>query len=244
MSLLEKYQKYLVDCTMPGYKPRWYFLSADGWKLLIRENITPLIEQKLQMFQLGDYIWADEYDDGKRRVLSFFKINDAYATLQWGWNFDFVPKGTNAVWARTDKSIYTHIFEVSPAFYDPERDRIQAKHEARKNTVIGRYDIDARNPERALHDKINQHKETFLRLLPLMIEYYRITPTYEDIIKRIDYNMKDAWYRFINSGDLMISKVFIEKRMGLQNQAQQDFEKILFSDEKIKDAYLKKFNRI
>lgn len=72
------------------------------------------------MRQIGDYIRANEYEEGKRRVLSFFGINDTYATLQWGWNFDFVPKGTDAVWARTDKSIYTHIFEVSPDFYKSE----------------------------------------------------------------------------------------------------------------------------
>lgn len=236
MSLLEEYQKYLVNFTMPGYKPRWYALSADGWKLLIRENITPLIEEKLQMRQIGDYIWADEYKDGKRRVLSFFLINDMYATFQWGWNFDFVPKGKNAGWARTDKSICTHIFEVSQDFYDSKRDR--------KKIVIGRYDIDVKKPEKALRKKVDQHKRAFLHLLPLMIEYYRVTSTYEDIIKRIDYNMESAWYRFVNSGDLMISKAFIEKRMGLQDQAQQDFDKILFSDEKIKDAYLKKFDRI
>lgn len=244
MRLYEKYREYLVDNTMPGHPTRWFHLTAPGWRLLISENITPIIEQRLQLRQIGDYIWANEYENGKRKVLSLFKINDAYATFQWGWNFDFVPKGKNAAWARTDKSICTHIFEVSEDFYNTGPDHDPIKRLKRDKTVIGRLLIDAKNPERSLEERIRQHKQVFNHLLPLITKYYAATASYEGILKRIDYNMKDGWQRFVNGGNLMTTQAFVEKRVGLEEKALQDFEAIMFVNEDIKQAYFKKFNQI
>ena len=47
MALLEKYQEFLVDNTRPGFQTVHLSLSAEGWKLLIRENLTPIIENEL-----------------------------------------------------------------------------------------------------------------------------------------------------------------------------------------------------
>ena len=215
----------------------------EGWKLLVQENLTPIIEDKLQMRQIGDYIWADDYEDGKRRVLSFFKINNAYATFQWGWNFDFVPKisGNKAVWARTDKAVYTHIFELSPDFYDSEYDSVRKKKKARDKTIVSRYNIDIKNPEKGLAEKIKQHQKVFCHLLPLITEYYHATASYEGILKKIDENKKSTYYRFINS-DSLISQAFIEKRLGMQEKALRDFEELPFFSESIREEYYKKFN--
>lgn len=242
-ALLEKYDKFLVNNFKPGIAPAHLDLNIEGWKLLIGENLTPMIEDKLQMRQIGDYIWADDYENGKRRVLSFFKINDAYATFQWGWNFDFVPRtlGGKAVWARTDKTVYPHIFELSPDFYDTEDDLAGKKKKARDKTIVSRYRIDIKNPEKGLTEKIKQHQKVFCHLLPLMMEYYYATASYEGILKKIDENMKNSYYRFINS-DSLISQAFIEKRMGMQEKALCDFEKIPFSNESIREEYFKKFN--
>lgn len=265
MTLLEKYQDFLVNNTRPEVQPISLNLSAAGWKLLIRENLTPLIEEKLQMRQIGDYIWASEYEDGRRKVLSFFKINDAYATFQWGWNFDFVPRitqGNRIVWARTDKSVYTHIFEVSEDFSgyavasktQSARKRRQnsflnrfcvaagKKQNAREKTVISRYGIDIKNLEKGLQEKIIQHKEVFFYLLPLIEEYYRETDSYEDILRRIEQDMQINYYRLINS-DSMIVYPFIEKRIGMQEKALRDFEALPFADEKMKAKVFDIFNR-
>lgn len=246
MTLLEKYQKYLEISTPPEIQPPHYTLLAEGWKLLIRENLTPMIEERLQMRQISNYVWADEYEDGRRRVLSFFKVNDAYATFQWGWNFDFVPQGNKAAWARTDKSIYTHIYEVSPDFISgPEFTK--ESREARNKVVMGRYlkdHIIRRTPENGgLEDMINHHKSVFLYVLPLITEYYQETASYEDILKRIELNGDDGYYCFINP-KMFIVKAFIEKRMGSQEKAQQDFERLIFPSENIKDLYFKKFSRL
>lgn len=242
-ALLEKYEKFLVNNFKPGVAPAHLDLNAEGWKLFVGENLTPMIEDKLQMKQIGDYIWADDYKDGKRRVLSFFKINDAYATFQWGWNFDFVPRtsGNKAVWARTDKTVYLHIFELSSNFYDSADDSAKKnKEKARDKTIVSRYNIDIKNPGKGLAEKVKQHQNVFCHLLPLMTEYYHGTASYEGILKRIDENMKNSYYRFINS-DSLISQAFIEKRMGLLEKAEHDFEAIPFSNEGVKEEYFKKF---
>lgn len=265
MTLLEKYQDFLVNTTKPEVQPVSLNLSAAGWKLLIKENLTPLIKEKLQMEQISDYIWASEYEDGRRKVLSFFKINDAYATFQWGWNFDFVPRltqGKRIVWAKTDKSVYTHIFELSEDFsgYAVNSQTQNARkrqrnnfikrifatadkgENAREKTIISRYGIDVKNLEKGLQEKIKQHKEVFLYLLPLIEEYYQETAAYEDILIRIEQDMQINYYRLINS-DSMIAYPFIEKRIGMQEKALRDFEALSFADEKIKAKVFDIFNR-
>lgn len=256
MTLLEKYQDVLVNNTRPEVQPVSLNLSAAGWKRLIRENLTPLIEKQLQMKQIGDYIWATEYEDGRRKVLSLFKINNAYATFQWGWNFDFVPritKGNRVVWARTDKSVYPHIFEVSEDFSGYAvaggmqnagkrrqnsligrfRAATNKKKNARKKTIISRYGIDVKNLEKGLREKIKQHKEVFFYLLPLIKAYYQETASYKDILIRIEQDMQINYYLLINN-DSIIAYPFIEKRIGMQEKAMRDFEKIPFADEKLK----------
>lgn len=59
-------------------------------------------------------------------------------------------------------------------------------------------------------------------LLPLITEYYRATASYEGLLKRIDDEFEDGYYRFINGEDIIISKVFMEKRMGLHEMVLQD----------------------
>lgn len=258
MTLLEKYQAFLINNTKPGVQPVSLDLSAEGWKLLIRENLTPMIEEKLQMKQIGDYVWSSEYIDGRRKVLSLFKVNDAYATFKWGWNFDFVPRitsGKRIVWERTDKSVYTHIFEVSEDFSGyavPQKQNNflksfftvrNKKQRAREKTVISRYGIDIKSLENGLEERIKQHKSVFSYLLPLILEYYQATATYEDILSRIEQDMQINYYRLINS-DSMIVYPFIEKRMGMCEKALCDFEALPFADEKVKDKMFEIFNRL
>ncbi|MDE6660144.1 MAG: hypothetical protein K2K01_08550, partial [Eubacterium sp.] len=182
---------------------------------------------------LSDYVWAGDYENGKRKVLSFFFINEAYATFKWGWNFDFIPKisGNKAVWARTDKSIHTHIFEVSPDFENAD----QKNRAAREKTIMSKYDI----YKEGLEKKINNHKEVFYHLLPLINEYYSATDSYEKILNRIDMNMESNKYYHLFGA--LLQKAFIEERMGKHKEALEDFNNAYFYNEKIKDEYYKKF---
>ena len=93
MSMLQKFKQFLTDDLKGGGLTLDFIITAEDRKALIREHLTPVIEKELQMTQVADFIWASEYNSmGMRKVISFFHINDAYATLKWGWNFEFVPK--------------------------------------------------------------------------------------------------------------------------------------------------------
>lgn len=88
--------------------------------------------------------------------------------------------------------------------------------------------------------KIHQHQKVLCHLLPSITEYYTSTASYNTLLERIEQNMQDGYYRLINP-DMRISHAFIEKRIGLNEKAVNDFNAISFSDENVRIAYLKRF---
>lgn len=235
--LSEKYQKFLQNNFLPNVQPPSLDLSAEGWKLLVKENLSPIIEKELDMTQIDDFVWATEYKNGMRKMLSFFRINDAYATFKWGWKFEFIPKcsGSKVVWAKTDKSIYTHIYEISPYFYNTGK----VKREDRKKVVMTRYEIDINNIGKGLEDKIKHHQEVFYFLLPEIKKYYQSTETMEQVLNKIDENLNHWYFSFINP-NLKIVRVFIEYHLGLHEKAINDLEAIEFLSSDIKNQYRKR----
>lgn len=216
-------------------------LSAAEWKLLIRENITPIIEKELQMKQIGDYLWASEYNNmGMRKVLSFFWINSAYATFKWGWNFNFIPKYSRGkiVWARTDKSIFTHLYEVSKDFYDSSG-RSERKRRAYDKVIISRIFYNENNSRDIITDMTKDFQKKLKVLIPTIKKYYKATSTLESVLRRIDLNLENYYYRFINP-ELVVLRVFILYRLNLKEEALSDFEKISFTSDDIREQYYKK----
>ena len=91
----------------------------------LNENLSNLwdkmhenkIKDEFNLIPIKNGCWADAYNDGRRRVISLFHLNTSFATFKWGWNFEYIPHYTSKItWCRTDKSIYTHTFELSPKF--------------------------------------------------------------------------------------------------------------------------------
>ena len=241
MSLLQKFKQFLTDDLKGGALTLDFIITAEERKALIREHLTPVIEKELQMTQVADFIWASEYNGvGMRKVLSFFHINDAYATLKWGWNFEFVPKysGSKIVWARTDKSIYTHVYEVSKDFYDVGGMN-DKKRQARDKVIMSRYYFDEKRSNNVIAKAAKDYRETLKHLLPTIKKYYNATKTLESVLSRIDENLNNEYYSFINPG-LAISRAFILYRLNLKEEAIADFEKIPFVSEKIRAQYYKK----
>lgn len=147
MSLLQKCWQFLVNHFEDNHSLIHFELTATQWKALVREHLTPIIEKELQVKQIADFVWASEYNSlGMRKVISFFYLNNAYATFKWGWNFEFIPKccGSKVVWARTDKSIYTHVYELSKDFYNSDGTN-RKKREAYDRTIVSRYFVIEKN---------------------------------------------------------------------------------------------------
>lgn len=76
-------------------------------------------------------------------------------------------------------------------------------------------------------------------MLPTIKRYYNATNTLESVLSRIDLNMENYYYRFINL-ELVVLRVFILYRLNLKEKALYDFEKISFTSDKIREQYYKK----
>ena len=75
-----------------------------------------------------------------------------------------------------------------------------------------------------------------------IVEYYDATSTYEKMLNRLEENQKDGYYSFILPTNSIIY-AFVKKYVH-SIEAEDDFKKILFVDEKVKDVYYKAFSKI
>lgn len=245
MSLLDVFKKNYADTSKSNNILTYFEISSNEWKKIINEFLTPIIEKELHLKQVSDYVWANNYNDlGMRKVLSLYFINNSYATLKWGWNFEFIPKsvGSKLVWAKTDKSIYTYIFEFSEAFYNSDYTD-NKKKEAYEKTIVSRTCYYNKNIETGIENIIRHHQEVFWLLVPAIREYYHATETLQEVLNRINNNMNHWYYSFMNP-ELEIIKIFVEYRLGQKEKAEIDFENICFQSEEVKKQYKKKLHSI
>ena len=75
---VEKYREYLISTWLPEYEALHSTreLNVAGWNMLLDEVLSPLVEKELGMHYLGNRIWADDYSEHRRRVLSLFQQTD------------------------------------------------------------------------------------------------------------------------------------------------------------------------
>lgn len=237
-NIYEDFKPYLQESrSIEDNSLLHYDLSAEGWRYLLTKYIDDIIYHKLGLKRIGNYIWASEYKNGKRKVLSFFFINNAYATLQWGWNFNFVPtfKSNKITYARTDKSIFTHIYEVPKEFID-------GNHKERDKVIISRYNIEIDNVKRGILKIINKHLDVINYLISRIIEYFDKTDEYSRLLKKIEhqYFIDDycRYYRVINA-NIYYMIPFIKIYIGQINEALLDSKKLNFKNDEQKDYYLR-----
>ena len=74
------------------------------------------------------------------------------------------------------------------------------------------------------------------------MEYYNAISIYEKILNRLEEKQKDGYYSFILPTNSIIYAFIKEYVHSIE--AEEDFQKILFVDEKVKDAYCKAFSKI
>lgn len=212
-------------------------LTSTGWKLLFSEVLSPIIEKELGLKYLGGYTWAGEYYNHRRKVLNLFLINQAFATFQWGWNFDFVPKqsGKRLVYARTDKSIYAHIFEMSEDFYKSTKNR--------NRTIISSFGGSLDSYQDSIVEMAQSYIDAFCYLLPLIKDYYQRTDTYDMILQNIDSLYSNDYFRFMIR-NLLVTKVFIEYHLKWYDLAMKHFDTLDFENDDIKNMYLKALKKL
>ena len=236
----EKYKKYLMNYWSPEYRDIYTTreLSAEGWTMLLEEVFSPLIEKELGMRYIGNRVWADDYCCHRRRVLSLFLQTTSSASIKWGWNFDFVPKlsAGKAVYARTDKSIFTHFFENCHYNHD---DSIAFKSEM----IFDRFHIDTADFEKSMQEKVDQHINAFYLTLPLIKTFYKETETHEQTIEMIDILLKKSYYGLIQGNQLFLASLFLQQYIGVGEDNEKHLCE-LFNNDRTRDSFLKKFSAI
>lgn len=213
------------------------YLTPTGWKILIDKVLSPIIEKELGMTYIGNCHWADSFDNHRRRVLSLVYVNSAFATFKWGWNFDFIPKksGKKLIYARTDKTVHSHIFEMSRDFYNNTKKR--------KNTTISAFGSKISDYPSSIKEMCKAHIDAFYFLLPLIKKYYKATDSYINTLKRIDHNLENGYFKVMNS-EIQIAKAFIEYASGNCDFALSYFKNIKFLEDNEKNEYQKFFDKL
>lgn len=236
----DKYRKYLINYWSPEYRDIYTTreLLAEGWTILLDDVFSPLIEKELGMRYIGNRVWADDYCCHRRRVLSLFQHSVLAGSFKWGWNFDFIPKvsGGKAVYARTDKSIFTHIYEN--CHYNHNRSIVN-----KSGMFFDRCSIDIADFENSMQEKVDQHINAFYITLPLIKTFYKETETYEQTIEMIDTLLKNSYYALIQGNQLYLAYLFLQQYIGVGEDNEKHLRE-LFNNERTRESFLKKFSMI
>ena len=214
--------------------------------MLLEESLSPCVEQTLGLRNLGNrnLVWADDYRDHCRRVLTLFKINSAFATLQWGLNFDFVPviQRSKDRYARTDRSIQCQVFELPFAFW--QSDYRDEKRRAEYNRVVlDSTDLDLNHFNESVQQRIGSNQKVFASVLPAAQAFFERTSSYDGIVSFIKEQKEIMYYRFINGNGLLLSECFVEQYLGNCSKAQQHFSALNFRDDELRASIYKKLKQ-
>ena len=239
----EKYKEHLISFWMPEYEDKYSTrdLMVAGWNMLLDEVFSPLIEKELGMRYLGNRVWADDYCEHRRRVLSLFQQTDLGGCFQWGWNYDFVPKmsGKKAVYVRTDKSIFTHFFENVHENHNKTDDRFRKS----PDMFFDRCRIDTADFENSMKKKVKEHTDAFYKTLPLIRAFYEETETYEQTIRMIEMLLESDYYRLIQGNYLCLTKIFLQQYLGLGEKNEKKLQ-ALFGNDITRNSFCEKFAKI
>jgi len=239
----EKYKEYLISFLMPEYEDKYSTreLMVAGWNMLLDEVFSPIIEKELGMRYMGNRVWADDYCEHRRRVLSLFQQTDLGGSFKWGWNYDFVPKMSagKAVYVRTDKSIFTHFFEnVHENHNETEEQFLKTS-----DMFFNRCSIDTADFENSMKKKVKEHTDAFYKTLPLIQAFYKETETYEQTIKMIDTLLESGYYRLIQGNYLYLTRIFLKQYVGIGEDNEKELQE-LFRKETTRKSFCDKFAKI
>ena len=213
-----------------GYE--WITLNSQGWTKLIHDMLDERILADFNLSPVKERCWAGAYDNGRRPVISMFPVNDMYATFEWGWNFEYIPRisGNKCVWARTDKSIYAHTFRLSDEFING------GKTEGHRESVFGRKNF--KRPEE--FDVIVEEIDHAYEFVKHDIKaYFEKTSKDSGMLSELESICDHKYYKFLHPENLPV-KACLENRMGMIEKAREEFEEVTFRSDKLKEEYRKK----
>ena len=226
----EEYKEYMIQEEYDGRV--WITLKAQGWTKLIHEMLDERIKSDFGLSPIKERWWANEYDDGRRKVITLFLVNDMFATIQWGWNFDYIPKitGNKCVWARTDKTIFAHTFRLSEEFVHGGEDG------NRRKSVFGR--LSFTKPEE-FSKIVNEIDKAYSFVKKDIKAYYERTKGYDGMLSELEEICDDKYYCFLHPQNYLV-KIGVEKHMGKTEKAVKQLKESEYPNEELKADFGKK----
>ncbi len=236
-NIMKNYEEYKYYCdTNENDSVRWITLKTEGWKKLTHEMLDECIAEDFGLHPVKDCCWASNYDDGRRKVISIFLVNESYATIRWGWNFEYIPRisGSKCIWARTDKSIYMHTFRLPQAFINGRED-----HECYEKAVFGKTFYC--KPEQFDSAIVEDLETTYEFVKDHIKDYFDETKTYAGMLSELEDICKSKYYSFIHADNNLVY-IAVENYLGNKEKAKEDFEKVQYFEnaEELKAEYGKK----
>ncbi|MCI8423873.1 MAG: hypothetical protein HFF50_10180 [Lawsonibacter sp.] len=183
-------------------------LTSTRWKELLDGAWSDVLEDRLSMRGLGNWCWAGPWEDHRRRVLRvWLQRSCTCGTIQWGWNFDFIPHLTSSGlgWRRTDKSVGLELFRVPEEYIDTARDRSQVMAGS-WGEIAGEAAVQARD------------RQLLVQLLPRIEAYYRQTAAPEALLAETEQLQQQTWYRFTHGPQLAITRAFLLAALGRREE--------------------------
>lgn len=226
----EEYKEYMSQEEGDGCI--WITLKAQGWTRLIHEMLDERIKRDFELSPVKERCWANEYDSGRRKVISLFLVNDMCATIKWGWNFEYIPMitGSRCVWVRTDKSINTNTFRLSEEFVNGGEEGKQRK------SVFGRFSFN--KPED--FNKIIDEIDTAYNFVRKDIEdYFNKTSSYDGMLSELEEICGNSYYCFLHPQNYLV-KIGVENYMGITEKAMKQLKESEYPNEELKADFGKK----
>ena len=232
-------KKYIRKYTYHGeYKEKYtdFRIVLNGWKILLDETLSKLIEKEYGLKYKGNLIWAGEWEENlrnhrvnkanKRKVIKAYLINNEYATFQWGWCFNFIPKVTkeNVTNCRTEKTIYLNMTEHPKDFIENTKNR--------QRTIIEAHGENINDITGSLDNMKKSYYEAFKYVMPEINEYFERTKNYRGIIIDVIEKNENDYYKMIRP-DMMYTQIFLENYLGLEDKANRELEEMQIENKEV-----------
>ena len=233
-------KQYIRTYTYHGEYEKLYTdfrVVLNGWKILLDQSLSKVIKDEFGLEYKGDLLWAGPWEENlrnkrvkkanKRKIIKIHLINNEYATFEWGWCFNFVPKITkeNVLNCWTEKSIYPHMIELPSDFKENTKNRIK--------TVIEAHGENINNIDESIDKMKKSYFDSFKYVMPEIKDYFERTKKYRGILIDVLEKNQDKYYQEIKP-DMMYTQIFLEFTLGLEEKAKRELEGMNIENSKVK----------
>lgn len=137
--------------------------------------------------------WYGEWENHRRMVISLFAAKGLTYTIEWGYNYDFIPKLNRQdkfVWSRTEKSFDHHAWDN---YYFHVKEDMKSMSEQERVQTYNKYTLPTYTSN--LESALAYIDGVIKRNIPFMTEWFDRVQTTDDVIAELDRHLGTNDYR-------------------------------------------------